>query len=199
MDKNRKIHIRPRTGQSEEVGTAEEVFDATVMGNDSDEFEGELASGKLVDAITAIPMAQVAQNIHDGMTFDEAFDSARGELGPGAVFYWKGNVYGTFLEEEWDALSPEEKDAYWQSLPESENEVIVVDLINETKVAEIASTAQEVKGEMVDESIEYVAAEIVEEVVPEKDAAETEIAAEELVYEDAEGDDSMLDDLEIDW
>ena len=56
----------------------------------------------------------VAHNVNDDMSFDEAFAAAHDEVGPGGVFEWHGNVYNTYTDEEWNALSPEEQDAYAQ-------------------------------------------------------------------------------------
>ncbi len=43
-----------------------------------------------------------AHNVNDSMSFDEAFASARGELGAGGVFEWRGQLYGTFYATEVD-------------------------------------------------------------------------------------------------
>ena len=46
------------------------------------------------------------------MTFEEAFDAARQEHGPGATFVWHGNVYSTYLAEEWKELTAQQQDDY---------------------------------------------------------------------------------------
>lgn len=46
--------------------------------------------------------APQASGINDEMSFSEAFASAREELGPGGVFSWQGQDYGTFYAEEVD-------------------------------------------------------------------------------------------------
>ncbi len=46
--------------------------------------------------------------VDDSMSFGEAFAAARAEVGTGGVFFWHGNAYGTFIEEEWAAMTPEE-------------------------------------------------------------------------------------------
>jgi len=45
-------------------------------------------------------------------TFSDAFNEARSELGAGGIFEWNGNYYNTFLKEEWDAMSSNDKLAY---------------------------------------------------------------------------------------
>ena len=50
-------------------------------------------------------VATVDQNL----SFAEAFAQARAEVGPGGVFHWHGGVYNTYIEEEWDALSSNDR------------------------------------------------------------------------------------------
>ena len=48
-------------------------------------------------------------NVSDDMSFGEAFAAARAEVGAGGVFMWHGNLYNTYVAEDWDAMSPEER------------------------------------------------------------------------------------------
>lgn len=52
---------------------------------------------------------KVATNVEESMNFSEAFATARAEVGPGGCFEWHGNIYSTYLADEWNAMSPEEK------------------------------------------------------------------------------------------
>ncbi len=54
----------------------------------------------------------IAENIKDDMSFKEAFEAARKEVGPGGAFEWRGNVYNTFTAEEWNGMSKEEREEY---------------------------------------------------------------------------------------
>lgn len=54
----------------------------------------------------------VATAVDDDMSFSQAFAAARAEVGPGGVFEWHGNLYGTYTAEEWDNMSAEERDDY---------------------------------------------------------------------------------------
>ena len=56
----------------------------------------------------SVPVAQVS----DDMSFSEAFHAARVQVGPGGVFVWHGQVYGTFTEEEWNSMTPAEQTAF---------------------------------------------------------------------------------------
>lgn len=59
------------------------------------------------------PQAEVAvAETSDDMTFDEAFNQARAQVGPGGAFRWHGGLYSTYTEEEWNNLSEEERNAY---------------------------------------------------------------------------------------
>ena len=53
----------------------------------------------------------MATTVEDSMSFGEAFQAARAELGSNGVFTYQGNQYSTMLKEELDILSPEEKEA----------------------------------------------------------------------------------------
>lgn len=52
-----------------------------------------------------LPVAQM----HNDMSFGEAFTAARAEVGPGGVFLWHGGIYNTYTEEEWNAMTDEQK------------------------------------------------------------------------------------------
>ena len=51
---------------------------------------------------------RVAQ-VNDDQSFSEAFADARAQIGPGGVFEWHGNVYGTYYKEEWDNMTPADR------------------------------------------------------------------------------------------
>ena len=71
-------------------------------------------------------------DVDDSMTFEEAFASARQEVGPGGVFYWHGGIYNTYYEAEWDAMSETQQAEFAQSLhPQVLPEDIPTDIIEE--------------------------------------------------------------------
>lgn len=51
-----------------------------------------------------IPVAEV----DDSMSFGEAFAAAREQVGPGGVFVWHGQLYGTYTAAEWNSMTPAE-------------------------------------------------------------------------------------------
>lgn len=71
-------------------------------------------------------------HVSDSISFDQAFASARAEVGPGGAFAWHGGIYGTYYETEWDAMSDEQRVAYTQSVhPEIAPQHVHVSQINE--------------------------------------------------------------------
>lgn len=62
---------------------------------------------------------EVATSVDDSMTFNEAFAAARHEVGAGGIFTWHGHTYSTFYKEEWDAMSPEDREEYWADVNET--------------------------------------------------------------------------------
>lgn len=55
----------------------------------------------------------IAFHINDDMTFSQAFAAARHEVGAGGLFVWHGHTYGTYYADEWNAMTPEDKEQYW--------------------------------------------------------------------------------------
>lgn len=55
----------------------------------------------------------VASSVNDDMSFGEAFAAARQEVGPGGVFEWRGHAYGTYYESEWNNMTEEQRDDYF--------------------------------------------------------------------------------------
>ena len=55
---------------------------------------------------------QTSSAPYDHLSFAEAFDAARELVGLGGVFTWHGQLYNTYTEAEWNALSDSEKDAF---------------------------------------------------------------------------------------
>ena len=53
----------------------------------------------------ALPVAQM----HNDMSFGEAFEAARAEVGPGGVFIWHGGIYNTYTADEWNNMTSQQK------------------------------------------------------------------------------------------
>lgn len=54
----------------------------------------------------------VATSVNDDMSFTDAFNAAREEVGSGGVFEWHGYIYSTFTDEEWNSMSEAEREEY---------------------------------------------------------------------------------------
>jgi hypothetical protein len=54
-----------------------------------------------------------------GVSFADAFESARNELGFPSIFYWEGKPFHTGTKEEIDSMSPEEWSAFSTSIKDS--------------------------------------------------------------------------------
>lgn len=48
----------------------------------------------------------------DADNFNDAFAQARAQVGPGGVFEYNGRLYGTYLADEWDAMTPQQRADY---------------------------------------------------------------------------------------
>lgn len=72
--------------------------------------EDELATEVEVPGL--IGEIKVAQGVTDDMSFNEAFEAARAEVGSGGAFVWHGNVYNTYTAEEWNAMTDEQREAF---------------------------------------------------------------------------------------
>ena len=57
---------------------------------------------------STLPVAQM----HNDMSFGEAFAAARAEVGPGGVFIWHGGIYNTYTADEWNAMTPQQKNDF---------------------------------------------------------------------------------------
>ena len=60
--------------------------------------------------------AQMATCVNDSMSFSDAFSAARSEVGPGGVFEWHGNLYGTYTSEEWNNMNQDARNEYAESI-----------------------------------------------------------------------------------
>ena len=58
----------------------------------------------------------VAGKVTDDMSFEQAFEAARNEVGMGGVFGWHGHWYNTFEKDEWGSLSLEQRQQYTEMI-----------------------------------------------------------------------------------
>ena len=68
----------------------------------------ETAVAEQQETGTSLHVAQM----HNDLSFGDAFAAARAEVGPGGVFLWHGGIYNTYTADEWNAMTPEQKDEF---------------------------------------------------------------------------------------
>ena len=55
-------------------------------------------------------------SVNDDLSFGEAFEQARAEVGPGGVFHWHGGIYNTYSADEWNNMTIEQKHDFAQQV-----------------------------------------------------------------------------------
>lgn len=101
---------------------------------------------------------RVAQ-VDDDASFAKAFADARAQVGPGGAFEWRGHVYSTYYEEEWDNMTAAERAEY-------QSKIDYQAMVGETTEAKPAAN---------------VATEETAEVKPAVETASVETTAEEPI------------------
>lgn len=94
---------------------------------------------------TAVPSVDEklkVTNADDGVSFKDAFDTARAELGPGGVFTWRGNIYNTYTADEWKSMTDEERELFANRV-KPEISSADVDTSNVTEDATLTETTNE--------------------------------------------------------
>lgn len=93
---------------------------------------------------------RVAQ-VDDEVSFSQAFADARAQVGPGGVFEWRGNVYGTYYKDEWDQMSPAQRSEYQASI---DYDAVQPDKVEEPQTAHYAqhTTSSHVRETVADTS-----------------------------------------------
>lgn len=82
----------------------------------------------------------VATTVNDDMSFSQAFAAARAEVGPGGAFEWRGNVYSTYYAEEWESLTPEERQEFNEHFIWSNHDASESQTAQTTEEVEVVST-----------------------------------------------------------
>jgi len=95
-----------------------------------EEPEAQDAAGEAAVICTEAPFATTVTN---DMSFTEAFDAARQEVGPGGFFEYNGKLYNTYTQSEWENMTPEQHQEYWQSI--DDNTTSITDIAPEEAYA----------------------------------------------------------------
>lgn len=100
------------------------------------------------------PAIKYATGVDDDMSFNKAFAAARAEVGAGGAFEWRGQVYGTYYADEWDAMTADEKSAFGRNFDSRSADA---DYTNEVVAEVVTEEASDVRGyETDDELVTYI-------------------------------------------
>lgn len=81
--------------------------------------------------------APFADEVNDSMSFSEAFKTARAEVGAGGIFEWHGQLYNTYLKEEWAAMDKGDRAEFFASIDkdflpgDEEKEAEIIKIVND--------------------------------------------------------------------
>lgn len=148
---------------------------------------------------------RIAQ-VDDDASFAEAFADARAQVGPGGAFEWRGHVYNTYYEEEWNSMSADERAEYQQKIDYETITGDNVDTVASAPVVEEMSQTEPVMAsdtEMVDNEAEVEGVKVlgVEAVVDdygnEMVIAGIEVDGEQAILVDVDND-GVMDAIMVD-
>lgn len=80
--------------------------------------------------------------VNDDLSFKEAFEAARAEMGPGGVFTWRGNLYNTYTADEWNAKSHQEQQQFADEVAPQTDIAEDVQIVAETSSVEEEADVQ---------------------------------------------------------
>lgn len=97
------------------LGTGSAVLMSSMLGGEepdpNQEPEQTTEPTSELDSLIVGDVAK-ATSVTEDMSFSEAFAAARAEVGPGGVFEWHGQLYGTYTAAEWDNMTAEEQHGF---------------------------------------------------------------------------------------
>lgn len=161
--------------------TSDEISDET-RDNSSSDTEEELFD---YEVPTTIEFCDI---VSDDMSFGEAFRAAREDAEGGAGFFnWRGSTYHTLTKEEWEALSPEEQQEFFDKIQEHSD----FDQEEYNKVDDQTDENEEVVDDTKDqEESEEQTEEEAREEEAEKEESEEKADEEETREEETEKEES---------
>ena len=98
-----ELVVTPESSEEEIVVTTQQtnVEDATAQTAET--------SPAPEDVLLATDEGVRIAQVNDDASFSQAFAEARAQVGPGGVFEWRGQVYGTYYADEWNNMSAEDR------------------------------------------------------------------------------------------
>lgn len=134
----------------------------------------------------------------DADNFNDAFAQARAQVGPGGVFEYNGRIYGTYLADEWNEMTPQERAEYQNRVNEvapshhvQHDTATIADATEHQEttpdVVAVPTDAEMVSAEPVDNEIRVLGVETVQD----EDGQVMNVALVEC-----EGDQALLVDVD---
>ena len=79
------------------------------------------------DEEQALPLPEeppMATTVTDSMSYNDAWEAAREEVGPGGFFVWNDHTFSTYTQEEWNQLDKEDQQDFTQNMQNEYNEYL---------------------------------------------------------------------------
>lgn len=140
-------------------------------------------------------------SVSDDMSFSQAFAAARSQVGAGGAFEWRGNVYGTYYQNEWNHMSAQEQQQFSMAAVH-ENSGMASDPSQtyyahtdsgDVKPGELPTSYERVDDDPVENEIRVLGVETMENENGEQmNVAAFEIQGEHVIMVDLD-DDSVMD------
>lgn len=99
---------------------------------------------------------EISSTPNDAMSFEEAFKSAREDVGTGGFFNYRNESFSTFYEDEWNGMSPENQRSFFEHVAEKSDFTRNIDTADEESIDSIVEEyeiVQSNEGIDVDNSI----------------------------------------------
>ena len=101
-------------------GAGVAVLAMGLMPSNADEFNPE-------EPIVVPDEPQQATGVNEQMTYNEAWDAAREEVGPGGYFVWRNEQFSTYSQEEWNNLDAEDQKVFEENMHEDYAENLTIE------------------------------------------------------------------------
>lgn len=101
-------YANDRFAERDDSSGSDDIEDADIEEDSNDLCEYEVPTS-----------VEFSESVTDEMSFNQAFQTAREELGQGGFFTWRGQHYNTYNKEEWDSFSEEDKKEFFKMFQEN--------------------------------------------------------------------------------
>ena len=101
-------YANARYAERDDSPESDDIEDAVIEVDSNDLCEYEVPTS-----------VEFSESVTDEMSFNQAFQMAREELGQGGFFTWRGQHYNTYSKEEWDSFSEGDKKEFFKMFQEN--------------------------------------------------------------------------------